>query len=75
MSDDLVSVYQAGDLPLAELIRQRLEDEGIEAFIDPTASPLDGLTTINQGTHIFVRQPDAQRAQNVVEEFLAEHEA
>lgn len=72
MSDDLVSVYQADDLFQAELIHQRLADAGIDAFVEPTASPLDGLTTINQGTDVMVREDDAPQAKQIIEGFLAE---
>jgi hypothetical protein len=73
MADELVSVYEAQDLPLAELLHQRLTDAGVEAFVEPTASPLDGLTAINQGTHVYVRAVDAARARPIVEGFVAEH--
>ena len=69
---DLVSVYVAEDLPQAELLRQRLDEARIDAFVEPTASPLDGLTAINQGTHVMVREDDADRAKQIVEAFISE---
>lgn len=72
MSDELVSVYQAQTLPEAELLHQRLTDEGIDSFVEQTASPFDGLVGANQGTHVRVRKQDQERARGVMEIFLAE---
>jgi len=72
MSDELVVVYEAIDLPQAEMVHQALEAAGIDAWVEQTPSPLDGLTVMNQGTHVRVRQDDAGRAQQRIAEFLAE---
>ena len=72
MPDDLVSVYQSQDLPEAEMLRQRLADSDIDAIVEPIASPLDGLTAANQGTHVRVREQDAARAREILKDFLAE---
>jgi len=72
MSDELVSVYQAQDLPEAELLHQRLTGAGIDAFVDRTASPFDGLVGANQGTHVQVRAADLELARHVIETYLAE---
>ena len=39
MHDDLVDVYDAGSLIEGTLLRDRLEGEGIQAFLDNTDSP------------------------------------
>ena len=72
MSARLVSIYQSQDLPEAELLHQRLADAGIDAFVEKTASPLDGLTAANQGTHVRVREDDADRARQIIDAFIAE---
>ncbi|MHC4993746.1 MAG: putative signal transducing protein [Planctomycetota bacterium] len=70
MSDDLIKVYEGVNLPEAELVHQALTDQGIDAFVDPTASPLDGLTAMAQGTPVMVRQDDVPQAQQIIAEFL-----
>jgi hypothetical protein len=72
MSQELVSLYESQDLPEAELLHQRLADAGIESFVEPTASPFDGLTAANQGTHVRVRSSDLSPARRILQEFLGE---
>lgn len=67
---ELVQAYSADNMAQAELIRQELEAAGIEAVVRSTPSPLDGLTSIDQGTPILVRVADAKRAEKVVEAFF-----
>lgn len=74
MSKDLVHVYEALNLAEAEAIHQALEAEGIEAYVDQTASPLDGLADIGEGTEVMVREDDAEHAQQVIERYLAQQE-
>jgi hypothetical protein len=75
MADQLFNVYTAPTFSEAEMIHQALEDAGIRAFIEPTPSPLDGLSSIGQGTPIMVSDADADAAQRVLQEFLAEQAA
>lgn len=72
MSDDLITVYEAIHLAEAEAIHQALETEGIRAYVEQTPSPLDGLTTIGEGTEVMVLQDDETRARQIVERYLAE---
>lgn len=72
MEDFTANVYEANQAAEAEMVHQALEREGIEAIIDPVASPLDGLTAINQGTSVLVRPSDAARAAEIVREWMAQ---
>lgn len=72
MSDDLITVYEAIHLAEAEAIHQALEAEGIRAFVEQTASPLDGLTTIGEGTEVMVLQDNEARARQIIDRYLAE---
>jgi hypothetical protein len=67
---DVLVIYIADDLPQAELIRQHLEGKKIDAFVERTASPFDGLTNIGQGTPIMVRSEDAARARQAIMHYL-----
>ncbi len=73
MNGEPVKVYDAENGPAAELLREALEAEGIEAAIDTIPSPLDGLTAMGQGTPIFVGAHDAERALEVINTALTEH--
>jgi len=73
MSDELLTVYEAPNLAEAEMIHQRLEDAEIEAWVDQTASPLDGLDSMGgQGTPVMVREEDAEQARQIIDRFLEE---
>ncbi|MBI1371952.1 MAG: hypothetical protein GC159_04215 [Phycisphaera sp.] len=72
MSDDLINIYEASHLAEAEMIHQALESAGIKAYVEQTASPLDGLTAAGEGTDVMVRSDDADRAREVIEQYLAE---
>ena len=72
--DSLVKVYEANNAMEAQMLHQRLAEEGINAYVEQTPSPLDGLTAINEGTEVQVRAADAVRAIHIVERFLAERE-
>lgn len=75
MADQLFNVYTAPTFSEAEMIHQALEAAGIRTFIEQTPSPLDGLNSINQGTSVMVNADDADNAQRVLKEFLAEQAA
>ncbi|MEX2672827.1 MAG: DUF2007 domain-containing protein [Phycisphaeraceae bacterium] len=68
-----VNVYEAAGMGEAEMVHQALENEGIQATIDQIASPFDGLTSINQGTSVLVRKSDADRATEIVRQWMAEN--
>lgn len=66
MQDDLTPVYDAGSLLEVELVRERLELEGIEVFADNQQSPFDGLTAADQ-THVLLVLPEhADRARALI---------
>jgi hypothetical protein len=69
----LVKVYEARHEAEAALLRQLLTDEGIPTSIETTASPLDGLVIMNEGTEVQVPAAHAQRAAALVQAFLSEH--
>lgn len=70
--DNLVKVYEARHEAEAHMIHEALDAAGIEAYVEQTPSPLDGLTTIQEGTEVQVRAADANRAVQIIETFLAE---
>ena len=71
MSDDLVNVFES-TLLLTQLVKARLDEAGIEAFIDQDASPFDGLTAANQMVIVRVLPKDAEQAGKIIEAFQAE---
>ncbi len=71
--DELVTIYEARHEVEAEMIKRALESEGIPASVEQTASPLDGLTVINEGTEVQVYGRDQARASAVVDAYLADH--
>ena len=72
MPDDLFTIYEAATFAEAESIHQTLADEGVDAWVEQTPSPLDGLTNIGEGTEIMIRQHDEQKARRIIERYLAE---
>ena len=71
MSDDLINVFES-TLLLTQLLKDRLTEAGIEAFIDQDTSPFDGLTAANQMVIVRVLPKDADQASQIVAEFRAE---
>ena len=72
MSDDLVDVYEANTLADAQLLVTRLEEVGIESFVDNTDSPFDGLTAMLQQKIVRVLPNAEVQARQVVEKYVAE---
>lgn len=72
MSYDFIKVYDAMNGFEAELIRDRLQEEGIAVMVDEMAGPLDGLTAMGQGTAIRVEVEHAERATAIIEALAAE---
>lgn len=72
MAEDLVNVRETATLQEAQLIVNRLQDSGIEAFIDGDDSPFDGLTAADQMKVIRVLPENADKAAAVIAEFDAE---
>jgi len=68
--NDPVKLYDADNAADAELIREDLEEHGIEAMIDNQPSPLDGLTSMGQGTPVFVSRSDYDKASEVLDRYL-----
>ena len=72
MKEDLVNIYEAASLLIAQLINARLEDANIRSFIDQDNSPLDGLTAADQMIIVRVHPDDTQRAVEIIKQFEAE---
>jgi hypothetical protein len=70
MSDpeDLVSIYRAGNVTEAYLIKNLMADEGIEAQVTEENEPLAGLSITPPD--VLVHRRDQQRA----EQFVADYE-
>ena len=66
---DLVSVATFPDLPEAELAKERLETEGIRAFVlhENTAGVMPFLTSGEGGIHVQVASTDAARAKEILD--------
>lgn len=75
MKDDLVPIYEAGSLMEAQLLADRLDQEGLQAHVANDQSPLDGLTAGEQTVRVMVLPADQPRAQAVVEQFVQERDA
>jgi hypothetical protein len=71
VSDDLINVFES-TLLLTQLLKDRLTEAGIEAFIDQDTSPFDGLTAANQMVIVRVLPKDAEQAGKIVAGFRAE---
>lgn len=65
---DLVTVATFPDLPEAELAKERLESEGIQAFVlhENTAGVMPFLTPGSGGIHVQVGNADAERAREIL---------
>jgi len=67
--DALVTIGSYGDLMLAELVRGRLESEGIDAFLaDDMAALSEGGTVVTQGVRVRVAQDQAEEARRILAE-------
>ena len=68
--NDPGKLYDADNGAEAELIREDLEEHGVEAMVDNMPSPLDGLTAMGQGTPVFVSRSDYDKASQVLDRYL-----
>ncbi|MFA6240957.1 MAG: DUF2007 domain-containing protein [Candidatus Hydrogenedentales bacterium] len=67
--DALVTIGSYGDLMLAELVRGRLESEGIDTFlVDDMAALSEGGTVVTQGVRVRVAQDQAEEARRLLAE-------
>ena len=66
--DDLVTVASFPDVPEAQLAKERLELEGIQAFVVDalTAGVMPYLTGSTGGVRLQVTSKDAERAREVL---------
>jgi hypothetical protein len=69
MDDDLVTVAAFPDIPEAELARERLETEGIRAFVlsAQTVGVMPFLTASSGGVQVQVKPGDLERAKEILE--------
>jgi hypothetical protein len=66
--DDLVTVAAFADVSQAELARERLELEGITAFVidGQTAGIMPYLTSATGGVRVQVKPTDSDRAREIL---------
>ena len=72
MSEDLVDIYETDTLADAQLLVARLEESGIDAFVDNSDSPFDGLTAMQQQKIVRVLPNAESQARQVVEQYVSE---
>jgi len=79
MAEGLVPLYEAGDLVEAHLLQARLEDAGIEVFIENEATStaaFPGLQNeLGLGPKVLVPEESFEAAQEILDQFLDEAEA
>ncbi len=65
---DLITVASFPDLPEAELAKERLENEGVVAFVlhENTAGVMPFLTSSGKGIQVQVKSTDAERAREIL---------
>lgn len=68
--DAMVTIGTYMDMMLAEVVRGRLESEGIQAFLtdDVAALSTDGGIVGAQGVRIRVAQDQAEKARKILDE-------
>jgi hypothetical protein len=68
MENELVTVASFPDVAEAELARERLELEGIRAFVigAQTGGVMPFITDISGGIHVQVEPKDAERAREIL---------
>jgi len=71
LKEDLVSVFK-GSLLEAQLLKDRLGEADVEAFVDQDDSPLDGLTAGDQFVIVRVHPDNAGKATAIAENFKSE---
>jgi hypothetical protein len=74
---ELVEVYVAPDELMATMVKDMLQDEGIDAVIRSDQIVwYDGIAKLSRGYwgKVFVRSDDAETAKELVTEFLREED-
>ncbi|MEX0653639.1 MAG: DUF2007 domain-containing protein [Phycisphaeraceae bacterium] len=76
MSDtnEMVVVYEAGNFAEAQMLSDRLTSADISNHVANVDSPFDGLTAGHQTIPVRVLADDAERARQIVDNFIDEHE-
>ena len=69
MEDRLVPVYRALTADDAQLLADRLDRAGVEAFVDSTDSPMYGATEGPRSRVVHVRAPVSEQAREIVARF------
>ncbi|MFA9476747.1 putative signal transducing protein [Phycisphaerales bacterium AB-hyl4] len=72
-TDDMIVVYEAGSLAEAQLLSDRLASADISNHVANVDSPFDGLVAGHQTVPVRVLSHDAERARQIVDEFMNEH--
>ena len=65
--DDLIDVYEAANSIEANLVKNLLVENGIEATVSEENEPLAGLTITPP--NVYVRRVDEEKARVIVEEY------
>jgi hypothetical protein len=67
--DDLITIASFTDVAEAELARERLELEGIRAFVvdAQTAGVMPYLTSSTGGVRVQIQQQDLERAREILD--------
>jgi hypothetical protein len=63
-SQDLVCVYNATNPSMAELVRNLLEDEGIQAAVGDNHNPFPGLSIMP--SEVFVERSNERQAREII---------
>ncbi len=70
--DDLIDVYEAANAIEANIVKNLLVDNGIEATVTEQNEPFAGLTIVPP--NVYVRRVDEAKARKIVEKYEDELE-
>lgn len=71
-TDDMIVIYDAGSFAEAQMLSDRLASADINNHVANVDSPFDGLVAGHQTVPVRVLAHDADRARQIVEEFVSE---
>lgn len=72
MENELIPIYEALTTAEAEELADRLDDAGIEAYVDYTDSPLEGLVAARSAKIVLVPRQEMAAAREVVARWEAQ---
>ena len=62
--DELIKIYRAANVTEAHLVRNMLEDEGVQAIVTEENEPLSGLNLV--GCDVMVKRSDETQAEQLI---------